>query len=965
MKKSYHIVLLFYTLLGISLGSNNQVYAQDNIIFDGIKHEFLGGLSYDIVENEKMKSIVLNPDRTGNQGLSIDLGEVIGNQLLLELPNPSNQETGDFLEMKFYGDWNEKSDVMIYAIRHEVVDRDGELRMKISIEGGEDDIMKGTWTVYDDENNNWTGSSHTESFGKIDVAEYTIANEVIDLDLMTMTSMHIIKKLLGHKVYNPEGEFFPGVNEIQIKPDYNIKPVDFFTKLDLSFSGLSGSKISQEKVLLFGQEIPFYNLGNSTLETSKEGKQIIVSEIGQSGEDGVAIGLRKNLASANLTDYAEIILAKQVIGANSDLRFSIGATGKLGATTATSQVLAATGKSRVATNEYEFTPDFSPIGTTTANIAIYNGAEMTFTQAVSLGESLRLSIPSDAIIASLAYEPGNELAFGYAYEGVQDFVINNSTYLGDKLRISGVSNNPLWLESFTIKGSGFDELIIDDGTVTPLPRSIVDSTFFKLPDVEIGCEEQFCMDITVEDFLNIETFSFTVEFDPSVLNYNSSFFNSNLPPSSSINDNGANNGIVGFFFNRMSILPVSLSDGRTIATICFDVLQKNTSTPIVFSDAVGNRFSSPGPFIGMNGNVIIECDSMSEPPIDILSCCPDLENRITNGDFEEGNAAFESEYTYQAEVAQDAILPGNYGVINSADASTICEQWSIDDHTTDCDGEGNFLVVNGQTGQTGSSIFWSQTIIGLNPEKEYELCAYFKNLQQCCFDVTPTIYVSVDDIRVDTIELDSLGADPCAWQNVNIPIEVTGTSVTINLELDETFIGDGNDFAMDDIALYELAEQELYISTQDQRPDGTPEIMASVNLIDAVDDTLASPECNYRWTIGKVTDLDIAGQTYTPDLTTVAIGDAASTPSWSMTTDFPGYIGTSTLSGSLPGDFDAGMYFIELEVYDCDCFEDTKETKFVGWYPGWGLKTSIPNLDHFKMNAETREQVELLKVSKF
>ena len=347
------------------------------------------------------------------------------------------------------------------------------------------------------------------------------------------------------------------------------------------------------------------------------------------------------------------------------------------------------------------------------------------------------------------------------------------------------------------------------------------------------------------------------------------------------------------------------------------------------------------------------------------TCCPNLENRITNGDFEEGNAGFESDYIFQPDISQDAILPGSYGVISSTDASTICDQWSIDDHTTDCDGEGNFLVVNGQTGQTGSSTFWSQTITGLDPEKPYELCAYFKNLQQCCFDVTPTIYVSLGELRVDTIELDSLGADPCAWQNINIPIEVTGTSVTINLELDETFVGDGNDFAMDDIALYELAEQELYISTQDQRPDGTPEIMASVNLINAVDDTLASPECNYRWTIGKVTDLDIAGQTYTADPFTMAMGDATSTPAWSTTTDFPGYDGSQILSGTLPGDFDEGMYFIELEVYDCDCFEDTKETKFVGWYPGWGLKTSIQNLNHFKMNEETREQVELLKVSKF
>ena len=352
------------------------------------------------------------------------------------------------------------------------------------------------------------------------------------------------------------------------------------------------------------------------------------------------------------------------------------------------------------------------------------------------------------------------------------------------------------------------------------------------------------------------------------------------------------------------------------------------------------------------------CDTMSNENI----CCPNLENRITNGDFESGNTSFESEYTFQPDMSQDAILPGNYGVINSTDASTICEQWSIDDHTTNCDGAGNFLVVNGQVGQAANSIIWQQTISGLDTAKTYELCAYFKNLQQCCFDILPILYVRVGEVRIDTIELDPLSTDPCEWQNVNIPVEVDNPNVTISLELEESLLGDGNDFAIDDISLFELAEQELYISTQDQRPDGNPEIMASVNLIDATDDTLASPECNYRWTIGLVTDIDIAGETYTPDLATVVTGGASD--NWNTTTDFPGYDGTMNLSGSLAGDFDEGMYFIELEVHDCDCFEDTKETKFVGWFPDWAILADKPNISAFKMNKEYRQQVEVLKQRK-
>ncbi len=346
-----------------------------------------------------------------------------------------------------------------------------------------------------------------------------------------------------------------------------------------------------------------------------------------------------------------------------------------------------------------------------------------------------------------------------------------------------------------------------------------------------------------------------------------------------------------------------------------------------------------------------------------MTCCPELENRIINGDFESNNEGFNSEYTFQSEIAEDAILPGNYGVINNSDARTICDQWSIGDHTTNCDGEGNFLVVNGQTGQAGSSIFWSQTITGLDPEKEYELCAFFKNLQQCCFDIRPTIYIRLDDIRVDTIELDSLGPDSCAWQNVNIPIEVTGTSVTINLELDETLVGDGNDFAMDDISLYELGEYDLMISTQDQRPKDA-NIMASINLMDVVDDSLPSLDCQYKWTVGLVEDIDIQGQEFSLDSMTVACGDSEQITAYpwnTLTTDFTGYDGTNTFNSTVtPGQFGEGLYMVQLEVSNCPCLQDAIERKFVGWFPSWNRQTNPMDLTRFNMSKQSKELLKRL-----
>ena len=331
------------------------------------------------------------------------------------------------------------------------------------------------------------------------------------------------------------------------------------------------------------------------------------------------------------------------------------------------------------------------------------------------------------------------------------------------------------------------------------------------------------------------------------------------------------------------------------------------------------------------------------------TCCPELENRIVNGDFEAGNSDFISDYIYQDAINQDAILPGSYGVITSEDAMIICERWAIDDHTTDCDTLGNFLVINGEVGQTAGSpnVVWEQTLTDLDTAKTYELCAYFKNLQQCCFDISPTIYIQVNETDVDTIILEAPTNDPCEWQNINIPITIDNNTVTISFTLDETSLGDGNDFAIDDISLFELAEQELVISTQDQRPNGIPTISASINLMDTADDTLSSAECQYEWTVAMIDSIDIPNEVIYIDNTTRTVGGASD--GWSLTTDFFGYNNT-TVIGNAPADFQEGFYYIQLEVFDCDCLADEEEVKVVGWR--WNARETLPvGVNHFTIKT--------------
>lgn len=355
------------------------------------------------------------------------------------------------------------------------------------------------------------------------------------------------------------------------------------------------------------------------------------------------------------------------------------------------------------------------------------------------------------------------------------------------------------------------------------------------------------------------------------------------------------------------------------------------------------------------------CIQPTDPPIDPMGCCDSLENQIVNGDFDFGREGFETEYQFENDISVSSILPGSYGVINTEEANSICDNWMVDDHTTNCDGAGNFLVVNGRTGQPGSSIFWGQTIQVVDTTDTYKLCASFKHLEQCCFNVIPTIDVIINGVVVETITIDQTsGADPCSWQDYTYSFSPDNFSVTIQFALDETALGDGNDLAVDDIIISNLPKAPFYISTQDQRPQ-TSNIMASIFTIapptgPTQDDILPSPECKYEWMVAPVTDIDFSTSPATVSTGTIDVGGpfSAANTNWGLTTSFPGYGG-----GGTDGTFGNGFFYIAMTVYDCECYADSTDAKVVGRF---GLK--LPNggdLENFVLSDDSKEAINSIR----
>ena len=483
----------------------------------------------------------------------------------------------------------------------------------------------------------------------------------------------------------------------------------------------------------------------------------------------------------------------------------------------------------------------------------------------------------------------------------------------------------------------------------------------SIPDLTFPCEgATLRIPILATNFNEITTLRLSLAWDATVLRY-SNISMIGLPGSTIENDfvlRDVAAGRLGMGWIAPSETLVNLADGVVLFEVEMEVLNP---LPIEFQffneplrpiEASGENFQAKE-VLTNNGSISIPDCSIPEPidslpePMDSLpqnGCCPDLENLLENGDFEQGNTLFESDYQHEPSIQPDAILPGSYGVLTRSEALTVCPRWLVDDHTTNCDSIGNFLVINGRTGLNTTPVIWEQPIDSLQIEMEYSLCGYFKNLQQCCFDVTPTIYFKVDGVAIDTFSLNQSNPfDPCSWQEFNTSFIASSPSQVISLCLDENTLGDGNDIAIDDLSLNKIPLTDFFLSVQDQRPK-LPEITASINLIGTADDTLPSPDCNYEWTIALVDSININTQNIFLNPTNMMMGNAAT--GWGLTTSFPGYS-----SGAVGGGIGEGIYYISLEMSNCPCAGDKKEAKVVGWR--WSPFRQIPDEKDWQLSESS------------
>ena len=291
------------------------------------------------------------------------------------------------------------------------------------------------------------------------------------------------------------------------------------------------------------------------------------------------------------------------------------------------------------------------------------------------------------------------------------------------------------------------------------------------------------------------------------------------------------------------------------------------------------------------------CDATigGDEPTDEGSYCCDGENEVVNGNFEFGDTGFTSAYTQTT-----ATYPGEYDITTSAAnfGANITDHSYCDDASLYTNND-MFMVVNGKTQQSGSSVIWEQTLTGLEQGEEYKFCANFKDMEQCTFNIYPNITMSVGNDSVTQV-INTDDTDPCDWYNIEICFIAGKDAITLQIELDETGNGDGNNLAIDDIAVMKKTDPNYFITIQHQGDINA--ITGSLNTLSNSDDILLNDECEFNYDTNPnpyywfayvpMDPNDPLGVNITPGTfgwgNSVNSGGINTVP-WDLTTNFPTY----------------------------------------------------------------------------
>lgn len=247
------------------------------------------------------------------------------------------------------------------------------------------------------------------------------------------------------------------------------------------------------------------------------------------------------------------------------------------------------------------------------------------------------------------------------------------------------------------------------------------------------------------------------------------------------------------------------------------------------------------------------------------------ENLVVNGDFEDGNTGFTSDYSL-------ATVPGPFGLL-SAEGQYVIDNDASDAHTFFQGFDhtnppfGNFMMVNG-SGTPNTSV-WCQTIEVI-PNQSYDFSAWVRNI-----DTNPQNSTFAElQFFINGNPLGPVHTADGAWEEISVEW-FSGNNTTIDICLiNQQNEGGGNDFGVDDISFITCFEYDVTA----QADAGEDQTICSGETV-----TLGTPELEdfeYDWD-GTGINVQQSGQAQ-PTFSLINNGDEPLTYTYVMTIDTAG-----------------------------------------------------------------------------
>jgi len=196
-------------------------------------------------------------------------------------------------------------------------------------------------------------------------------------------------------------------------------------------------------------------------------------------------------------------------------------------------------------------------------------------------------------------------------------------------------------------------------------------------------------------------------------------------------------------------------------------------------------------------------------------------NNVINGDFEQGNSNFTSDYEFVS--SGNISPPGGYGIRN--DANTGNANWAH------CNDHGYMLVADAASWgyrnnavPPGSNV-WCQEI-NVQPGKEYVFSAWLAGIVPPSSLLSFTINgKTLDDPQFTMDDIWESPTDTCNWREFFAFWKNTDNTTSITICLQEsTGVMDNNDFVLDNVEFYELklVEKSIEIEVNSVTFSATP-----------------------------------------------------------------------------------------------------------------------------------------------